>query len=74
MPTNKKLYVGTVNGENSWYNKLADTYIYSISSSSAAKGLFIRYMKKFGKAEVTDIFTVDKENKSIHRIQFIRTW
>lgn len=70
MPTNKQLFVGTVNNENSLHNKSADTYIYALNSTLAAKGLFKRYMKKFGKAEVTDIYKVDKENNTINRIMF----
>lgn len=68
----KKLYVGTVNSENSYYNKAADTYIHSTSPSNAAFGLFKRYMKKFGKADVTEIFIVDGEQ--LIKVMFNKKW
>lgn len=71
---NKKLYVGTVNGENGWHKKSAKTFIYSVSANNAAYGLFRRYMKLFGKADVTEIFEVDKENKKIKKVMFSKKW
>jgi len=71
----KTLFVGTVNGENSLHNKMADTYIHSSSSTNAAFGLFLRYMKKFGKADVTEIFRiVDKEKKTYVKVLFQKKW
>lgn len=70
MKEEKKLYVGTVNGESSVSNKKAKTYIQSKDPDNAALGLFKRYKNKFGRAQVTDLFEVDRETKKRTRVRF----
>lgn len=67
----KKLYVGTVNGECSLSNRKADTYIRAYNPDAAALGLFKRYLKRYGKANVTDLFEVNEKDNSKSRVTFI---
>lgn len=69
-PTTKLLFVATINGESSLTSKKAKTYIHSKDYIRAVKGLFKRYMKRSGKANITDLHQVDKETKKLIRVNF----
>jgi len=69
-PTTKLLFVGTVNGESSLVSKKAKTYIHAKDVEHAVKGLFKRYMKRSGKANITDLHRVDKETNHRSRVSF----
>lgn len=70
LKVEKKLFVGTVNGESSLSSKKAKTYIHAIDFKKAVMGLFKRYLRKFGRAIVTDLFEVDKQTKKLSRVNF----